>query len=119
MAKNAFDETVLEPVFDFGKKLLDHGFALADIGTDTASKLGAQQAQFAGAVSEFGLHQFDLLPSLRDVQGYFVKQAEAGKALRDQSVQYVGGVREVLKDAGVRYAEVARKLVQPVAEAQA
>lgn len=119
MANTSFGETVLDPAFNFGRKLLDHTFALADIGTDMAKKLGDQQAQIGGAVVDFGLRQFDLLPALRDGEDYLVKQAAAGKALRDQSLQYVGVIGEIFKDAGTRSAESVRTLVQEPAEAAA
>lgn len=119
MANNSFDETVLDPAFNFGSKLLDQTFALADIGTDVMKKLADQQAQMGGAVVDFGLRQFNLLPALRDGEDYLVKQAAAGKALRDQSLQYVGGVGEILKDAGTRSAETVRNWVQQTTQAAA
>ncbi|TAM10776.1 MAG: hypothetical protein EPN72_09975 [Nevskiaceae bacterium] len=116
MAKNTLDDMILDPAFSLGKRLLDHGFALADIGTDTVGKLGTQQLQLVGAATDFGFRQFGLLPSLRHGKRYFEGQLEAGKVLRGQSWQYVTGVGATLKDAGARYVDQVRKLTHATSE---
>ncbi|HEU0198640.1 MAG TPA: phasin family protein [Nevskiaceae bacterium] len=119
MANKTFKETVFDPFFGFGNKLLDHGFELADIGVDTVKQLGDQQTELVSALTDFSLRQFDAPSSLKDCQSYLTKQAEAGKTLRDQSVQYVAKVGEIYKAAGTRYVQAVRKVAQSTVETAA